>query len=375
MNDCITTNLFAALDILVLERVDRGLFRISGGVPGWLRRLFSEYLISESEMFIALDEFNFLENFLIDAEEFWQRNGQKKLKSGLWCQVDLSGDESFLEATALCVDSQKILLIELLDDAVQEKQYLLQKTRESELNCQFIVQENQNKQEFIQCIIHDLVNQLNSINGCFTLLDMENLTPEGRKCIEIGKRQSRKQEKLIRQTLKAFSTEVRSLESFTTDAKSAPDILASVQELIQLLSSTFAVNKVQLQLAANIDMTANWKVVGDKSSLERVIGNLLENAFRHSPRESTVTIGLQQDGDYTTVTVDDEGPGVSPEIEKTLFQKFSQGNENSGKAGLGLYFCRTTVEHWGGTIGYSPRPEGGSRFWFRLPTPMCLLHN
>ena len=38
----------------------------------------------------------------------------------------------------------------------------------------------------------------------------------------------------------------------------------------------------------------------------------------------------------------------------------------SGKAGLGLYFCRITVEQWGGTIGCHARPEGGTRFWLRL---------
>jgi hypothetical protein len=47
--------------------------------------------------------------------------------------------------------------------------------------------------------------------------------------------------------------------------------------------------------------------------------------------------------------------------------KFSQGKDKSGKAGLGLYFCKITLERWGGSIGYLPRPEGGSRFWFRLP--------
>jgi signal transduction histidine kinase len=123
-------------------------------------------------------------------------------------------------------------------------------------------------------------------------------------------------------------------------------------------------------LAENIDMTANWKVVGDKSRLDRVISNLAENAYRHSPPESTVTIGLQQEGEYITVTVDDEGAGVAPEMTTTLFQKFSQGKNRAGRAGLGLYFCRITVERWGGAIGYSSRPQGGSRFWFRLPKPV-----
>jgi len=51
----------------------------------------------------------------------------------------------------------------------------------------------------------------------------------------------------------------------------------------------------------------------------------------------------------------------------TMFEKFSQARANTGKVGLGLYFCRITIESWGGTIGYTPRATGGAQFWFRLP--------
>jgi CheY-like chemotaxis protein/HPt (histidine-containing phosphotransfer) domain-containing protein len=50
-----------------------------------------------------------------------------------------------------------------------------------------------------------------------------------------------------------------------------------------------------------------------------------------------------------------------------MFALFSQGKEGGGKAGLGLYFCRTTVERWGGTIGCESLAKKGARFWFRLP--------
>jgi hypothetical protein len=126
---------------------------------------------------------------------------------------------------------------------------------------------------------------------------------------------------------------------------------------------------MNLHLAPDIDIAADWKVVGEKLRLERVLTNLVENAFRHSPPDSTVTVGLEDDGNFILLSVDDDGPGVPQDISKNLFQKFSQGKDTSGRAGIGLYFCRITVERWGGTIGYSPRGEGGSRFWFRLPRP------
>jgi K+-sensing histidine kinase KdpD len=50
-----------------------------------------------------------------------------------------------------------------------------------------------------------------------------------------------------------------------------------------------------------------------------------------------------------------------------LFEKFSQGGTNTGKVGLGLYFCRITVEDWGGQIGCLPNMRDGACFWFTLP--------
>lgn len=57
-------------------------------------------------------------------------------------------------------------------------------------------------------------------------------------------------------------------------------------------------------------MTADWRVIGDKSRLNRILANLAENAFRYSPMSSTVTIGLQQEEDHIFVTVDDQGVGI-----------------------------------------------------------------
>ncbi|HKN59926.1 MAG TPA: response regulator, partial [Candidatus Acidoferrales bacterium] len=66
--------------------------------------------------------------------------------------------------------------------------------------------------------------------------------------------------------------------------------------------------------------------------------------------------------------VDDEGPGLPEDASRDrIFALFGKGKDRPGKAGLGLYFCKMTVERWGGVIGADNRPGGGSRFWFRLP--------
>ncbi|MBE9205522.1 HAMP domain-containing histidine kinase [Nostoc sp. LEGE 06077] len=367
MSKTILSDLFLALNILVLEKVDIGLFRLTAKPPNWLRRFCSQELKFGMNMLIPQEEFAFLENFLFDAEEFWSNNSIGKLSSGLWSENNLHGYEEQLEAYALCINDSKMLLIELSQDKFQYKQNLIQIGREQELNYQQLVKDNQKKEVLINCIIHDIAGQLNAINCCLSLLEFENLTDRGKEHLEIARKQSIKQEMLIRNILDAFSSEVRSLETFIVDIETAPNILVAVQETIELFNASFAITNQQLQLATNVDITADWKVVGEQSRLDRVITNLVENAYRHSPENSNVTIGLETEAEHIVFTIDDEGEGVSPEMIDNLFQKFSQGQNNSGRGGIGLYFCRMTIQRWGGDIGYSVRQEGGSRFWFRLP--------
>ncbi|MGE0128599.1 MAG: sensor histidine kinase [Blastocatellales bacterium] len=259
----------------------------------------------------------------------------------------------------------------LLDASEQEsQQQMLQQERyDLHLNHQRLLKEIQKKEILLHCIVHDLAGPLMGIRGGFELLANENISDKGRKFLEIGLRQAAKQDALIREILQTFSAEVESLESFDTEPDKAPNAAQSATEVITTLSPAFALNQIKLQLDPNVNSTKDWKVVGEKSRLERVISNLIENALRHSPANSTVTVGCHDEGEKVLVTIDDEGHGVPPEVAPTLFQKFAQGKKGKGKIGLGLYFCRITIEHWRGEIGHSPREQGGTRFWFRLPRP------
>lgn len=215
--------------------------------------------------------------------------------------------------------------------------------------------------------MHDLAGELASIKYCFELLGLQSLTSEGNEYLEIGKTQSTKLENLIRGILDALSAEVESLDNFTLEPAEAPDALVCIKEVVNTLLPNFLVNRIYLELNSDINVSEDWRVVGEKSRLGRVLLNLVENALRHSPPLSTVTVSIKNEREFILFTVDDEGAGVPQDNSTILFQKFFQGKDKSGRAGLGLYFCRITIERWGGTIGCMNRNEGGSRFWFCLP--------
>jgi signal transduction histidine kinase len=367
-NESLISELFATLDFVVMERIDDGSFTAISNLPTWFLEFYGE--AASLRAGLRLDSHStFLENFLIDAEEFWTHNHRQPLKSGPWCESESSGIEYCLEATAVKLESRKILLLEQLGSAYQEKQKLIQKGRENSLSHHELIKEVQKKEILLHCIIHDLSSPLTVILTSLDLLKRDILIDKKKRIIEICKLQCTRQEILIREMLDIFSTEVESLETFYQIPGLAPDALHCLKAVRDTFSPSFLMKHIKLQLDPNIDATKEWKVVGEKTRLERVVINLVENAFRYSPKDSVVKISLQEEQNKILISVEDEGIGVSSDLNKDLFKKFSQGKTKSGKAGLGLYFCRMTIERWGGNIGYSPRAEGGSKFWFCLPKP------
>ncbi|HJV02031.1 MAG TPA: two-component system sensor histidine kinase KdpD [Burkholderiaceae bacterium] len=107
----------------------------------------------------------------------------------------------------------------------------------------------------------------------------------------------------------------------------------------------------------------------DAVLIERVLCNLLENAAKYTPPGSHVTVAAEPRGTWVDVMVYDDGPGLPHGREEAIFEKFTRGEKESAKpgVGLGLAICRAIVEAHGGKIVAAPSPAGGAAFVFSLP--------
>jgi two-component system sensor histidine kinase KdpD len=107
----------------------------------------------------------------------------------------------------------------------------------------------------------------------------------------------------------------------------------------------------------------------DALLIERVLVNLLENAAKYTPANSTVTLSAEIVADQLSVSVADNGPGLPVGREDAVFEKFTRGDRESATpgVGLGLAICRAIVESHGGRIVGRNRPGGGAIFTFTLP--------
>jgi CHASE2 domain-containing sensor protein len=106
---------------------------------------------------------------------------------------------------------------------------------------------------------------------------------------------------------------------------------------------------------------------GEFGLLHRALLNLVLNAVQHAPQESAVEVALETTDAWATLAVTDRGPGISPEVQARLFQRFSRGSGAAGGTGLGLYFVRTVAEKHGGSTSVSSEPGAPTCFSLRLP--------
>lgn len=111
------------------------------------------------------------------------------------------------------------------------------------------------------------------------------------------------------------------------------------------------------------------EVVGSRGQLERVLGNLLDNAARHA--RETVTVSVGRDEGWAVAAVADDGDGVAEADRERIFERFVRLDEararDDGGAGLGLAIARDVAARHGGTLTVRDAPAGGALFELRLP--------
>lgn len=352
----------------LFEYADDGTLRPIGTPADWCAEVFGEAAATGAPIQLT-GESPFLEDFLEDLGPVWVSQEEGSAESGAWIERGAEGRELALEAWALWMAGKRILLIQNPQKRYEEQWQVLQRARDSMLEHERLQKEIQKKEILLHCIIHDLSQPLTAIRGCFSLLALTELAPDLKEVVEIAERQSQKQETMIRGILEAFSADLAAQQAIERDPQKAPDLVHCAQKTAEAFTGAFLQRGARIEVDPQLDPARDWRVTGEESRVLRIYGNLVENALRHSDPGSTVTLRVLDEDRYLRACVDDQGPGLPEDESATrLFALFAKGKgERAGKAGLGLYFCKMTVERWNGTIGCESRPSGGARFWFRLP--------
>ena len=120
-----------------------------------------------------------------------------------------------------------------------------------------------------------------------------------------------------------------------------------------------------------LDTPEPIEVLGDTDRLREVIDNLVDNALRHTPPGSTVAVSLRRHGSHARLAVQDCGPGLSPEEQAHVFDRFYRADgsraRHSGGMGLGLSIAKAIVEAHRGQLSVRSAPGEGCSFLVDLP--------
>jgi heavy metal sensor kinase len=216
------------------------------------------------------------------------------------------------------------------------------------------------QRQFVADASHELRNPLAVIQtNADVALQEESVSAELRTRIEAVRRAADRMRRLVDDLLSLARLELASAQ------RGDVDLAGMLEEVRDELDPLARAHGLRIETHAE----GGLHVVADRDAVKRALANLLDNAFRHSPAGTPVRLEAQRDNGWAVLSVADEGPGLSPDEQEHVFERFwrsdSSRSRESGGTGLGLAIVRSVAHAHGGSVGVAC--DGGvTSFWFEL---------
>ncbi len=226
---------------------------------------------------------------------------------------------------------------------------------------------NEQKNQFLGIVAHDLRNPLNVIAAYSDfLLETASpvLSPEQLSFVAAIQSSSEFMLSLVNNLLDISKIEAGKLDLDLTDA----DLAGIVEHNVSLNRVLAARRRIELRLHLDEDIP---RMALDVPKIEQVLNNLISNSIKFSPPGSHVEINVERREQEVLISVEDEGPGIPADALDRLFQPFeptslkSTGGE--GHTGLGLVIVKKIVLRHGGRIWVESEAGKGAKFYVSLP--------
>lgn len=242
------------------------------------------------------------------------------------------------------------------------------KLREQAIRSQLLEELDRVRQGLLGAVSHDLRTPLATMKvAASALLDSEaELTAEGRR--DLYRLIDIQTDRLSR--LVAGLLDVTRYRAGALQVHPAPVALAElVDDAVAGIGPSLTDREIVADLGTDLP-----EVCCDRLLIGQVLVNLVDNADRHAPPGTPISVGARlavgeephSSGERVEVWVADGGPGIPPGEQEAVFDRFARF-DSGGRTGLGLWICRTFVEAHGGVIRAEDVAEGGARFVFTVP--------
>lgn len=218
------------------------------------------------------------------------------------------------------------------------------------------------RDDALRMVGHDLKSPLSALNGYLHLLSSESYGP-------LNDAQRVTLERLASITAHVASlvdsiVDIGRLASGSLHLQCGPLKLAPVvEEAVTVLGMAPQQEGVEVE----VRLAEGLAVHGHRDRLRQVLVHLIDNAVKHAPPQTAVTVRAEEEGEEVVVRVRDVGPGVPPDRAEEIFEPYRRlEGETTGGMGLGLAIARGLVERMGGTISLDTTEPVGATFVIRL---------
>lgn len=227
--------------------------------------------------------------------------------------------------------------------------------------------ENQEKNKFVSLVTHQVRIPLTSVSGYADLLLGNVAGPLNDRQTDFLSRIKRNADRMS--VLVRDLSDITRLESGRMQLElTSFDLSETVSSVVASLVTAFEARKQEFLIDVGDEASI---VCADRSSVRRILKNLLDNASRYTPQGGRIAVRIKEAGDFVRIEVSDSGIGISEEDQSRLFTPFFRSEDSDVREyagwGLGLVVARRLVEAQGGEITWTSEPGKGSVFAFSVP--------
>ncbi len=239
---------------------------------------------------------------------------------------------------------------------------LLEHQEEVKRRSHELEQLNEVKDKFFSFISHDLRSPMNALSGILDLMDSDRIKPE----------EFARLNKELRKQFDHTKTLINNLLDWALLQMDKLKLQPEKFELQKLVDENFKLlGSLHLKEINMVNSVApNTLGYGDLNMVNLVTRNLLLNGIKFTENGGTVEVAAREEGNELVISIRDTGIGISPEIQKILFDKTAgyttRGTANEKGTGLGLILCKEFVEKNGGRIWLESQVGKGSTFFFTI---------
>jgi K+-sensing histidine kinase KdpD len=218
---------------------------------------------------------------------------------------------------------------------------------------------------FVSVVSHELRTPLTCIKSSVDMLEdtLDRDIPEVKEeLLQTISHHTGRLEDLVEDLLDATRLEAGQLALSLQPTALGPLVQRTVAAFTPLIKNRRQV--IELDLPEDLE-----PIMLDRRRIEQVLTNLISNAHRFAAKGGHIGVALVVEDDHLRLTVSDDGPGIRPEEQERIFDKFYVVTDGRGLAGvgLGLYIARQLVELHGGRIWVESEPGKGSAFHVTIP--------